>query len=277
MSVCGACSDAAHALQVVAEVLGREGRLAGRSPVRKGSPSALNGRAQSLHTPAAFRVRPPDAGAFGLLQGFLCRPSRRQSPSRASFHPESTLRAKYKNTRTSAHLFSLLRLARFGMPPLAFHPISPQFRDFTVEIAVLLTSCSQRWRTTSAECRERERLNADMYNDVRKASEIHRTVRKYIKSIAKPGIKIIEMAEVRNDSLRFATILSPRKIRPLALLLPRRPEPLRYPLLLRRRCWRTPCEPLSRRTGCRCGADQHTNFAQRKTRKITLETSGGLI
>lgn len=56
---------------------------------------------------------------------------------------------------------------------------------------------SQRWRTTSAECRERERLDADMYNDVRKASEIHRIVRKYMKSIIKPGLKLIDMCEVR--------------------------------------------------------------------------------
>lgn len=63
--------------------------------------------------------------------------------------------------------------------------------------------CRQRWRTTSAECRERERLDADMYNDVRKASEIHRTVRKYMKSIIKPGLKLIDMCEVRHASSSF--------------------------------------------------------------------------
>lgn len=58
---------------------------------------------------------------------------------------------------------------------------------------------SQRWRTTDAECRERERIDADMYNDVRKASEIHRTVRKYIRGMCKPGVKLIDMCEVRGS------------------------------------------------------------------------------
>ncbi len=58
------------------------------------------------------------------------------------------------------------------------------------------------YRTTSAECRERERLDADMYNDVRKASEVHRAVRKYIKKIAVPGVKLIDLCETLEDSVR---------------------------------------------------------------------------
>ena len=61
---------------------------------------------------------------------------------------------------------------------------------------------SNSYRTTSAECRERERLDADMYNDVRKASEVHRAVRKYIKKIAVPGIKLIDLCETLEDSVR---------------------------------------------------------------------------
>ena len=36
--------------------------------------------------------------------------------------------------------------------------------------------CSQRWRETAEEMRERERINADMINDVRRAAEVHRQV-----------------------------------------------------------------------------------------------------
>mmetsp|Transcript_502 Transcript_502/g.564 ORF Transcript_502/g.564 Transcript_502/m.564 type:complete len:458 (+) Transcript_502:162-1535(+) len=58
------------------------------------------------------------------------------------------------------------------------------------------------WRETSAEKRELERLEADMYNDVRHASEVHRQVRKYIQKIAKPGIKMIDLCETLEDRVR---------------------------------------------------------------------------
>ena len=37
--------------------------------------------------------------------------------------------------------------------------------------------CSQRWRETSAEKRELDRLQADMVNEVRQCAEVHRQVR----------------------------------------------------------------------------------------------------
>ena len=51
------------------------------------------------------------------------------------------------------------------------------------------------YRTTSAECRERERLEADMYNNVRQAAEVHRQVRKYVQTIAVPGVKLFDLCE----------------------------------------------------------------------------------
>jgi hypothetical protein len=62
--------------------------------------------------------------------------------------------------------------------------------------------CSNAWRTTSAECRERERLEADMYNDVRQAAEVHRAVRKYIKTVAVPGVRLFDMCETLEASVR---------------------------------------------------------------------------
>ena len=41
-----------------------------------------------------------------------------------------------------------------------------------------------------------------MYNDVRKAAEVHRTVRSYIKKIAVPGVKLIDMCETLENSVR---------------------------------------------------------------------------
>ena len=60
----------------------------------------------------------------------------------------------------------------------------------------------QRWRETSAEKRELERLEWDMINDVRQSAEVHRQVRNYIRTIAKPGIPMIEMCEKLEDCVR---------------------------------------------------------------------------
>ncbi len=51
------------------------------------------------------------------------------------------------------------------------------------------------YRTTSEELRERERLEANVYNDVRRAAEVHRQVRQHMQKVIKPGIKLIDMCE----------------------------------------------------------------------------------
>ena len=50
-------------------------------------------------------------------------------------------------------------------------------------------------RMTGAEQRELERLNSDLVQTVREASEIHRQVRRFAQSIIKPGIKLTDMCE----------------------------------------------------------------------------------
>lgn len=51
------------------------------------------------------------------------------------------------------------------------------------------------YRTTSAELRDRERIEADLYESVREASEVHRRVRAYMKPFIKPGVRLIDMCE----------------------------------------------------------------------------------
>ena len=62
--------------------------------------------------------------------------------------------------------------------------------------------CSNLWRETSEEKRELQRLQDDMVNEVRQCAEVHRQVRKYIRKIAQPGIKMIDMCETLEDSVR---------------------------------------------------------------------------
>ncbi|KAI3852375.1 hypothetical protein MKX03_018855 [Papaver bracteatum] len=58
------------------------------------------------------------------------------------------------------------------------------------------------WRTTSEEKRESERLEKPIYNAVRQAAEVHRQVRKYMRSIIKPGILMIDMCETLENTVR---------------------------------------------------------------------------
>lgn len=54
---------------------------------------------------------------------------------------------------------------------------------------------SLRWRTESEEKRVLDRLNHEVYQEVRQAAEAHRRVRKYIKDIIKPGMLMIDICE----------------------------------------------------------------------------------
>ena len=60
----------------------------------------------------------------------------------------------------------------------------------------------QRWRETDEEKRAQERADAEMVNSVRKAAEVHRQVRSYVQSIAKPGVLLIDMCEKLEECSR---------------------------------------------------------------------------
>lgn len=59
-----------------------------------------------------------------------------------------------------------------------------------------------RWRSTSEEKRELERLNSERNNDLRKAAEVHRQVRQYAQKHIKPGMSTIEVTEMIEDAVR---------------------------------------------------------------------------
>ncbi|GFY95187.1 methionine aminopeptidase 2B [Actinidia rufa] len=67
---------------------------------------------------------------------------------------------------------------------------------------MLMVCFSNLWRTTSEEKRELERLDKPIYNSVRRAAEVHRQVRKYIKRILKPGMLMIDLCETLENTVR---------------------------------------------------------------------------
>ncbi|KAJ3671774.1 hypothetical protein LUZ60_007853 [Juncus effusus] len=58
------------------------------------------------------------------------------------------------------------------------------------------------WRETSEEKRELERLQKPIYNSIRRAAEVHRQVRKYMRSIIKPGMLMIDLCETLENMVR---------------------------------------------------------------------------
>ncbi|KAK3428476.1 hypothetical protein EUGRSUZ_E00006 [Eucalyptus grandis] len=58
------------------------------------------------------------------------------------------------------------------------------------------------WRVTSEEKRELERLQKPIYNSVRRAAEVHRQVRKYIREILKPGMLMTDLCETLENTVR---------------------------------------------------------------------------
>ncbi|KAL0786281.1 hypothetical protein Bca101_002527 [Brassica carinata] len=56
--------------------------------------------------------------------------------------------------------------------------------------------------TTSEEKREMERLQKPIYNSLRQAAEVHRQVRKYMRSIMKPGMLMIDICETLENTVR---------------------------------------------------------------------------
>lgn len=55
---------------------------------------------------------------------------------------------------------------------------------------------------TSEEKREMERLQKPIYNSLRQAAEVHRQVRKYMRSIMKPGMLMIDICETLENTVR---------------------------------------------------------------------------
>ncbi|KAA0047399.1 methionine aminopeptidase 2B-like isoform X3 [Cucumis melo var. makuwa] len=69
-------------------------------------------------------------------------------------------------------------------------------------VQAALDHLSNLWRTTSEEKRELERLEKPIYNSIRRAAEVHRQVRKYIRSIVKPGMLMTDLCETLENTVR---------------------------------------------------------------------------
>lgn len=73
-------------------------------------------------------------------------------------------------------------------------PVSKLFPAGSFPVGELqsYTGESNTTRETSEERRHVERLNADLYDSVREAAEVHRQVRKYAQGLIRPGVRLAD-------------------------------------------------------------------------------------
>ncbi|KAF2267455.1 methionine aminopeptidase 2-like protein [Lojkania enalia] len=90
-------------------------------------------------------------------------------------------------------------------------PLASLFHDQRYpegEIVEYTTNNDNLHRTTAEELRHlstANNMNDEFLNDYRKAAEIHRQVRQYVQTIAKPGISMSQLAEEIEDGVRALT------------------------------------------------------------------------
>lgn len=91
-------------------------------------------------------------------------------------------------------------LQQTNPPTIPVRLLYPNRNYPTGEIQEYLNENS--YRTTSEEKRHLERLNEDLYQDVRLAAEVHRQTRKYANSFIKPGMLMVDICEGIENTVR---------------------------------------------------------------------------
>merc|ERR1719210_466585 len=67
---------------------------------------------------------------------------------------------------------------------------------------IAANDATAKTRFSSEEARALDRIQLDMYNEIRQAAEAHRQTRQYIQSWAKPGMKMIDICEELEKTAR---------------------------------------------------------------------------
>lgn len=68
---------------------------------------------------------------------------------------------------------------------------------------VMEYNLTQSWRTANPECLKKDLLWAERLSNLRKSAEVHRQVRKHAQSYIRPGIKLLDMCEKLESTLRY--------------------------------------------------------------------------
>ena len=120
-------------------------------------------------------------------------------------------KSRKRKSRSSRTLHELAFLNSFTMESIpkvrSNHTRMSEFPKVICEFRESLTSVeSNAWRTTSEEKRYLEKMaNEDMettYQNIRRAAEVHRQVRKYARRTIRPGMAMTDIANHIEDTVR---------------------------------------------------------------------------
>jgi len=115
--------------------------------------------------------------------------------------------AKLTRAQNNAHIVNLGSWSEGPTtqtyPPT--RPIDGQFPDKHWQIAGVVQEYTKEnaWRNNNEEMRAKDLLWGERLAALRKAAEVHRQVRKYAQSVAKPGIKMVDLCQHIESTLRF--------------------------------------------------------------------------
>lgn len=119
--------------------------------------------------------------------------------------PEGKKKKKKSNKKKKAKTTGVLQTAP---PRVALANVFHDQRYPEGEIVEYATKNDNLQRTTAEELRHlsvMNNMNDAFLNDYRKAAEIHRQVRQYAQTIAKPGISMSQLAQEIEDGVRALT------------------------------------------------------------------------
>jgi methionyl aminopeptidase len=124
-----------------------------------------------------------------------------EGPAQANGQKKSRRKKKKKKKGGAAAAAAASAASKQTSPPTI--PVSQLYPNDTYpEGEILNYKDDNLWRVTSEEKRALERLSEDQYKGVRRAAEVHRQVRQYARSIAKPGIKLWDLCEAIENGTR---------------------------------------------------------------------------
>ncbi|KAK2196044.1 bifunctional Peptidase M24 [Babesia duncani] len=88
----------------------------------------------------------------------------------------------------------LRKLGKWTMEIPADIPVSKQFESNQYPLGeVMEYKEAGAYRMTNEEKRHLEKISEDKYKDLRRAAEVHRQVRRFIQSVIRPGVKMLDV------------------------------------------------------------------------------------
>ncbi|KAH0282608.1 methionine aminopeptidase, partial [Aureobasidium sp. EXF-3399] len=158
---------------------------------------------------AIANVNPPKpATAAGLVPGMLEGQDEDGDDGEEDDNARCTLKAENSNPKKKRKNNKKKRKEQTAPPRVALANVFHGNKYPEGEMVEYSVHDENLQRTTSAELRHQDaikNMNDDFLTDYRKAAEVHRQVRQYVQTIAKPGVTMSKLADEIEEGVRALT------------------------------------------------------------------------